>query len=156
MDYTTGGIRFQLYARRRKRSVRTLICYYVGSQRMMATFRGDAAAAKGECRELAKRVTTGEENPELNLTVMERRIYVLARDACATIGREVDAVCREYVEVAKILGPGASILEAVRDWQSAREQSRPGVSKRDLSRPETASPPSETESVSARPESRCA
>lgn len=117
MDHIAGGVRFQLYALPRKQRTATLICYHVGSRRARLTFKGDTDAARQHCKSLAKTVTSGEAIDALHLTALDRRIYISAKEAAAPTGRAVDAVCREYLEAALLLGPGTSVLEAAREWR---------------------------------------
>lgn len=118
MDHIVGGVRFQLYPLARQRGARTLICYQLGSKRARLTFRGDTEAAKKHCKStLARDVTSGEAIDALHLTALDRRIYITAKATAAKIGRPVDAICRESLEAQQILGAGASLLEAARDWK---------------------------------------
>jgi len=130
MDHIAGGVRFQLYPLTRKRTARTLVCYHVGSQRARLTIKGDLDAARAHCKSLAKTVTSGEALDALHLTALDRRIYTTAKETAAKTGRAVDAICREYLEAAQILGPGTSIVEAAREW---RRRHRLGLPRTEVS-----------------------
>jgi hypothetical protein len=127
MDHIASGVRFQLYALKRARTARTLICYQVGSRRHRLTFKGDIEAAQKECKTLAKTVTSGEAIDALHLTALDRRIYVTAKEAAAKIGRAVDVIVRDHLEATQILGPGGNVLEACREWRRRHRLGLPRV-----------------------------
>ena len=125
MDHIAGGVRFQIYERTRKRAVRCLICYHVGSRRAQVTFRGGPEEAKKHCKNLARTVTSGEALDALHLTALDRRIYVLAKELLAPHGRAVDAVAREFDEAKRLLGAGVSLRDAAQFWAAHHVSTMP-------------------------------
>lgn len=132
MEHTVGGVLFQLYPRPRKGREATLICYRVGSRRMQATFKGGEEAAKRHCKELAKQVTSGEAIDALHMTALDRRIYTVAKEILAPLGRSVDAAAREYLEACKILAGTGTLLDAARAWKRQHASTLPKISLRAL------------------------
>lgn len=120
MDHIVRGISFKLYALRRKKRTCTMITYYVGRRRTHVTFRGDFDAAKEHCKTLVRDAEKEFEASTTHLTPLDRRIYTIAKEICAKLGRDVDSVCRDYLEAARILGSGSTVLEAARTIAKAQ------------------------------------
>jgi integrase len=126
MNFVAGGVCFQLYPLARKGPARTLICYKVGSRRERITFKGDREAAERECKShIAKTVTSGE--AAIHLSPLDNRVWIATKETAAKIGRAPDAICREYLEAAQILGAGTSLLEAAREWRRRHRLGLPRV-----------------------------
>lgn len=112
------GVTVRIYGplRDRKREV-YLLANYAGSRRTKQTFKGTLEAAKRKAKEICNGVTAGEIIDALHLTPLDRRVYITAKEAAATLGRAVDVVCREAAEAAKIVGAGVSPMEQARFWR---------------------------------------
>lgn len=129
MDVSSFGVRFQIYPRTRKKRPVTLICYHVGSERKQITFPGDLDAAKKHCKELARKVTTGD---AIHLTALDARIWLATKDAAAKLGRPPDAIVRDYVEAVQILEGTGTVLESVRAWRRQHATNLPAITLAEL------------------------
>lgn len=120
MDHIIRGVRFKLYTLPRKKRTCTMITYYVGRRRTFVTFHGDFDAAKEHCKILVREAENEFEASTIHLSPLDRRIYTIAKETCAKLGRDVDSVCRDYLEAARVLGPGNTVLEAARTIAKAQ------------------------------------
>ena len=115
-EYVYRGVRFLIYPRRTRKPPGHLLTYYVGSRRHMVSVRGERSAAEARARTLAQKITTGEENEGLNLTPLDRRIYLSAKAAVASLDRPVDAICRDYLLAQEIVGVGVTVIDAAKAY----------------------------------------
>jgi len=120
MDHIVRGVRFNLYTLLRKKRTCTKIAYYVGRRRTFVTFRGDLDAAKEYRKTLVREAEKNFDVSATALSPLDRRIYAIAKETCGKLGRDVDTVCRDYLEAARILGPGTTVLEAARTIAKAQ------------------------------------
>ncbi len=106
-----------------------IIPYYEGSLRKTPR-RSTLEAAKKLAKETAERLSKDGGKAEI-LSERDRRIYLLAKDSCQSIGLEVDAACRKLVELQKRLQSG-TVEGAVDFYNDHGQRVRRGVAVADI------------------------
>ncbi|MDB6174346.1 MAG: hypothetical protein JWL59_3657 [Chthoniobacteraceae bacterium] len=108
-----------------------LLSYHVGSRREKCTSKGTLEVARQTAKKVAEGIAGGDLIDALHLTPLDRRVFVTAKEACAPMGRAVDAVCRDAAEAAKFLGD-VSLVEAAKFYAAHHSVKLPSATPADI------------------------
>lgn len=130
---THRGVKVLIYGplKDRKQPV-FLLSYHVGSQRKKATVKGTLDDAKRAAKKKAEATAAGDLVDDLQLTPLERRVFVTAKAAAHSTGQAVDVIVRDAVAAFKILGPGVSLSDAAKFYATQHCAALPSATPADV------------------------
>lgn len=91
------------------------LCYYLSGERKREAF-GSLKDARSRAEQVVDDLNRGFLF-SASLPNADREAYLKAKGICDSLGMSVEAVCREYVQAAKLL-QGGSVVTAARDYAS--------------------------------------